>query len=100
MKNITKEELIKYIKSQPPEKPVNMSQTSDSEDCGCIMVQYAKEKLKLKNFGCGFQSIAYNSKTGKEMERNLEFDIRSILPMHLWWETNTFGDIQKLIDKA
>lgn len=53
MRIVTKQELIDFVDAQPDDRPVDFNQFYSIEDCGCLMVHFGKEVLKLKGrFSC------------------------------------------------
>lgn len=53
MRTVTKQELIDFVDAQPDDRPVDFNQFYSIEDCGCLMVHFGKEVLKLKGrFSC------------------------------------------------
>ena len=53
MRIVTKQELIDFVDAQPDDRPVNFQQFYSTEDCGCLMIHFGKEVLKLNGrFSC------------------------------------------------
>jgi hypothetical protein len=58
MIEVTLKDLLDFAKTKNPEDEVNMSQTGSNDSCGCLMVQYGREKFPEQaasehGFGCG-----------------------------------------------
>lgn len=43
MKTITYTELTAWIRKQPLDRAINMSESTIAAECGCIMIQFAKD---------------------------------------------------------
>jgi hypothetical protein len=94
MKTITAEELLEFAKSQDQSRVVDMSQNSSYSPCGCLMVHYGKEKLKLtKPFVCG--DNFFNSYS---QEFRIENGIQLILGCS-FAEAFTYGEIVSRIEE-
>jgi len=93
MKNITKQDMIDFILSMPDERKVNMynSRTRNKRECGCVMVQYAYEKLNHKGYvECGTTVIIdENCKT----IGNLDFQLNEIIENGYLNNSKTFGEL-------
>ena len=51
---VTREEFIQWIKEQPDDRLVDMGEFTSAYKCGCVMVQYGREKIpQYDNFYCG-----------------------------------------------
>lgn len=49
---ITSEEFLKWINEQPDDRLVNMMQFHSDSECGCLMVQYARDHgIKFTDVG-------------------------------------------------
>ena len=70
MKTVTVQQIKDYVLAQPDDKPVDNYQGRSCEKFGCVMVQYGKEILNLKDFGCGH----YNWEYLKNSEHTLCYD--------------------------
>jgi len=92
---VKKQELIDWIMKQPKSKSVDMLQTNGRKlgknTCGCVMVQYAREVLELDNrlISCGMKSFGGGA--------TLDCNIVKIVPISLWEEATTFGEIQEIL---
>jgi hypothetical protein len=42
------DDLLAFIKAQPDDRPVNMEHFRSGSSCGCVMVHYGKEVLRLE----------------------------------------------------
>lgn len=61
MKTFTLEQLKAFVNSQPPERTVDMNQSNSTDSCGCLLVQFAKESLKIQEvFDAGFYRVGEN----------------------------------------
>lgn len=49
-------DLVDFINNQPDDKSVNFNELDSGDDCGCLLVHFAKSK-NLNNFSCGYGSI-------------------------------------------
>jgi len=60
MTTIPFQELVDFIQSQPDDKEINMKQNMGCEDCGCILVQFARSK-ELPHISCGWTILAHQT---------------------------------------
>lgn len=51
--NVTFEEFAEFIRAQPDERPVNMNESESHNNCGCLLIQFAR----FKNF-CPYRPYA------------------------------------------
>lgn len=58
---VTKQDMVDFINSQPDDKEVNFLENTYSDQCGCVMVHYAKSK-GIDFDECGMQGW-YNNRT-------------------------------------
>ena len=91
---VTKEDFVDWIMAQDDSKPVNMSEINGDCQCGCVMVQYAKEVLHMEpsKIFCAlslFEEIKMDS-----THNRLNTSILEIIKGH-WSEINNFGDLKK-----
>ena len=57
MKKVTTQEIVDFIFAQPRDRKVEMKEASSCDSCGCLMVQYGKEELKIEeSFVCGLDN--------------------------------------------
>lgn len=69
--NKTYQDLIEFINKQPDERPINMRESASSHDCGCLLVQYGRDELKLPGvWGCGYTHIL--------AQEHIEFDRQTL----------------------
>lgn len=100
MKKITEQQIIDYINSQPADKKVDMYEPTSSQECGCVMVHYAKDKIKEfadRPITCGFSNFTSVTKKGIKSNRYLERSISAIIPWDEWNIIKTYGDIQEIL---
>lgn len=64
---VSDEELINFIQEQPDNRVVKMNEPNTSDPCGCLLVQYSREKAGVGSGGCA----GYSSVTGGESKENL-----------------------------
>ena len=92
VKIVTAQEIRDYVLAQPDDRPIDNYNPNSEDGCGCVMVNYGRDILKLKKFGCGFQSW-----TG-EKRITLEIGIDEIFEAMGWngfCEAKTFGELKK-----
>jgi hypothetical protein len=97
MKNITKQDMIGFILSQPDEKKVDMLEPRAKRKgtYGCIMVQYAYEKLNHKGcVECG-TTVILDKNCGKIGQ--LDFELREIIENGYLNHSKTFGELKKCL---
>ena len=96
MQYITMKEMREYILSQPDEKPINMKVNHTpvgDEQCGCLMVQYAHEVLKMNDVNCGWCSI--NNHSGKQA--HTDFTMGRLIDGGFANHSKTFGELKKCL---
>lgn len=55
---IVKSRILEFISKQHKDRPIKMGESKSYDECGCLMVQFAKEELDIaKDFSCGWASI-------------------------------------------
>lgn len=58
MKTVTKQELRDFIFAQDDDREVKMNESDTNCECGCIMVHFGKEQLRIEeSFRCGTVTI-------------------------------------------
>lgn len=105
MKIVTHQEIINWVNTQPANRPVTMMENYSRCPIGCVMVQYGKEVLEEKSFGCGFFCWEKDNRDGIrfatiEKDTNI-YDVLSPLDMSAQYKirgAKTFGEIQQLIN--
>jgi len=60
MTTIPFQELVDFIQSQPDDKDIEMRNNSSSDNCGCILVQFAQKK-ELPHIACGWTILAHQT---------------------------------------
>lgn len=91
---VTLKEFIEWILQQDDDRPVNMSEIRHCDPCGCVMVQYGKEK------GFDFSIV-----TSHYWHNNTEMTaiignnraIQSFVPIKIW-DSETFKPIKDYIN--
>ena len=43
MLEVTKKEIAEFIKEQPDDRPLDMKENKIDNECGCLMIHYARE---------------------------------------------------------
>lgn len=51
------QELVDFIQSQPDDKEINMDESTTTDKCGCILVQFARAKHITRRGGVGFSHM-------------------------------------------
>jgi hypothetical protein len=93
MKTIPIEEFKQWIMDQPDDRPVDMDEPRGSQDCCCVMAQFARDYLHASPnlINCGMKTFGANQDACLE---------RSIWPfLEVTEEAKTFGEIKKHLDK-
>jgi hypothetical protein len=94
MTNITKQDMIDFILSMPDERKVdfNKSRARNKRECGCVMAQYAYEKLNHKGYvECGTTVIL--DKKAKTIG-DLDFELNEIIKNGYFNRSKTFGELK------
>jgi hypothetical protein len=108
-----------WVKAQPDERPVDMGNNYLNDRCGCAMVQYGQEVLKLEGgkLGCGtacwqmncdshsgrfvalFEGlfIDENNRVQRIDPEKFSIGIFSIFPEVGYDEQTTFGELKKYL---
>jgi hypothetical protein len=99
---VTKQQIVDFINVQPASRPVNMRQNYSRDLCGCIMVHYGKEVLKIDDFGCGYND--WSDAIGNEHYAKIvdeENDITIVDIVGDWRRSGipmrNYGDLQKIV---
>lgn len=92
MKLISRKEFVDWIMEQPDDRPVDMGSSFSSDtSCGCLMVQYGREVLRMNNyFSCGFSRFI--ARADDEDAVFDGFSISDIVPL---LDGESFGEIKK-----
>lgn len=94
---VTEKQLIDFIYAQPKDRAVNFSESSSQSECGCVMVQFGKEELKIeKYFKCDFDSFIGTKFVLDKKARNI---IINFLTIDSEKELKNYGELQKVLDK-
>jgi hypothetical protein len=97
---VTAQQIKDYVLGQPDDKPVNNENNYSNSNCGCVMIQYGKEKLGLNDFSCGFSvwEILDDDEYNPIFELEDGLIISDIFKISSWTNfTNikTFGELKK-----
>lgn len=100
VKIVTAQEIRDYVLSQPDDKPLDNTNNYSNSYCGCIMIQYGKEKLGLIDFSCGFSvwEILEDDEYNPLFELEDELIISDVFKLSPWKDfTNikTFGELKQ-----
>lgn len=90
---ITSQEILDFISKQPDDRPINFRENYSDESCGCVMIHYGKDVLKMGDFSCGYDTF-HDKKS--EVYR-LENDIFLMLGMKYsnLDEIKTYGQLKQ-----
>ena len=78
MNIIPTQELKDFILSQPDDRPINMKETQPDCSCGCILIQFQKEK-GLPPATVGYTFVGDDNAFPTEVEAFIYRDILSLL---------------------
>lgn len=94
--SISLRQLKDFIRSQPDDKPVDMNTSNAGEgECGCVMIQYAREKLSAKGkLECGTQNISFH---GGRRIGWLDRPIDVLIPVARWSGIESYADLKHII---
>jgi len=93
MKKVTTQNLVDFIFAQPRDRKVKMEEASSHDPCGCLMVQYGKEELKIKeSFTCGLDNW---TTTHGSSEFQMDYDTIGSFGLNLG-EEYTYGEVQDI----
>lgn len=94
MKTITANEMLDYIFSQPPEKPVDWLENEPGAKCGCLMFQFAKD-MGLGELHCGFRTwyLPNSEKLVAQFEIGLTYE--NFRPNTYGKSINTYKELQE-----
>jgi len=99
MKIVTRQEFIDWIRSNHGNKKINMSENKAGDPCGCLMVQYARDKFPkdfFKKGSCGYESWTNQGRTIAK----LDCDICEIVPGWKWANIKTFQQVKKILTET
>jgi hypothetical protein len=89
MTTVTLQNLLDFAKSKNPNDKVIMEQASSDNECGCLMVQYGREKFpEFKHFGCGAVSW-FNDKNNNRFA-SLNFHITDLRDFGIHFNRNPY----------
>lgn len=93
MKIVEISDFLEWIKTKPDDHQFRMFQTEGKSSCGCLMVQYAREVLKLPDdlIACGYMFF------DRTQTIRLEEEISSVFPPTYWHTISTFGELKKIL---
>ena len=106
MITVTKQQIVDFINAQPASRRVNMSQNYSYESCGCVMVHYGKDVLKLDNFGCGFNRWHISGADMNEcyagiLNEDDDYDLTIVDIVGSWHrpgiQMDNYGGLQKIL---
>ena len=105
VKDITEQEIIDFIKSQPDDRKVDFVDNLSHDKCGCVMVHYGRDVLKLKDFACSYLTIEsyldqsyLDQDLSNVTEASLEKNIKEIVGLETWLrQPETYGELKQLM---
>lgn len=100
---ITFQQLKDFINSQPDDRPVDMCQNMNSEECGCVMIHYGRDVLGIPNdyVSAGFSTI-FDKSGESETEFDIEGDIRQLIPNtnYAWYAgIQTYKNLKDIVNE-
>jgi hypothetical protein len=100
MIKVTAQDLLEFVKSQDPDKIIDMDNNYYKTECGCLMVQYGKEKFPDVEFdACGSSGwfpVDTNGTLAEIFHRSVPTSIFSIIPSYC--SKITFAEAQEYIE--
>lgn len=99
IKTITEQEIIDFIKSQPDDRKLNLVDNYSGDPCGCVMVQYGKDVLKIQeNFACCYRYITLVVGQEEQHVASLDKHIVDIIGKANWNSLpDTYGELKGLM---
>jgi hypothetical protein len=98
VKDITEQEIIDFIKSQPDDRKVDFVDNLSHDKCGCVMVHYGRDVLNLKDFACSYLTIKSYPNEKEHVEASLEKNIKEIVGLETWHrQPETYGELKQLM---
>ena len=92
MITITTKEIYDFINNQPPKRKINFKQSFSWDSCGCLMVHYGKEVLKIhQEFSCGEYAI------GDDCHLKQQLSTMLCAKYDTLYRINTYGKLQQHI---
>lgn len=95
MKIVKEEDLLEFVMRQPDNRRVNMDNNVSDDACGCVMVDYGREVLKLEKFGCGFSAWEVLGRTEILAKIETGESIFGLLKLPLGCNVTTYGEIKQ-----
>lgn len=99
MKIVTIQEMVDYIMAQPPDRKVNWVENESKNECGCLMIQFARDN-NIPATECGITRWYPESTPDKPalpiavLEKNFEY--AHFQPKVSPGSINTYEEIQSL----
>lgn len=92
--NVTKKMLNDWIMEQPADRPVNFDNAGESQDCGCLFIEYGRDRFPDKDkLHAGLSTLYNDFDANKEILANMPY----------WFDQlgrpSTFGELQEAIRK-
>jgi hypothetical protein len=95
-KKVTFQKLVDFVNSQPDDRPINFSQNSFHENCGCLMVHYGKF-VGVIGERCSFTSVVdYN---GEELVKFDESCSNLVTNCVLYYSVSNYKELKDLVQK-
>jgi len=98
MRKIKKKELIEFIFSQPAKKLVNMSENYFHEGCGCLGIQYVREKFpQVAKIALGCGSAVVDDMEGRTFMKLEDGTFFNFVPPQDCFSVLSYGRVQEFL---
>lgn len=96
MTTVTKQDILNWIEKQPDDRKINMLNTTLNDECGCVMIEYAKDNFE------GVTDVGMT--TWWHSHDNITFGVAildeyltSIIPDKHWTMIKTIKDLKAIL---
>lgn len=96
---VSKEDIVSWVKKQPDDRKIDMYQNHSNDPCGCLMVQYGKEKFpEVKFEGVGtFSWSSFHRYDGSVIKHAVMDTPINIMLGENWSRPSTFKELKALL---
>jgi hypothetical protein len=89
---IKKQDIVNWVFKQPDDREVRFDEPGGASECGCVMVQYARD-AKIDFFSCGVRTWERKDGTFVSLDRGTYSAFR---PSYQKWAF-TYGEIKDFL---
>lgn len=101
MQTFTASEFFDFIRAQPDDRPLNMSETSLADHCGCLLVQFARNRGLTEGSAAMVEVYTRHGETAVDQLKAVEGSIDAvykIVRVALYGNARTFGEAKEMLN--